>query len=122
MAKRAVFPRRFHATWQDGLIMLLALWLFLSPWLVEFAAVTAAAWNAWLVAVLMGGFLFTSLQRGRPWGRVATVVLGFWLIVSPWLLNVEAVPQRVYWNLTLVGLAAAILGAWTLIAGRAERR
>ena len=40
--------------WQDWAILFLAVWLFISPWVLQFGtgpivAVSHAAWNAWVL-------------------------------------------------------------------------
>lgn len=32
--------------------LLLGIWLFISPWILGFAAVSAAAWSAWIIGIL----------------------------------------------------------------------
>ena len=58
--------------WQDGIGLFLAVWLYLSPFVLAFvpgALVTgmpAAAWNAWIVSVVIGVFSAAALYRAWP--------------------------------------------------------
>ncbi len=40
------------ATIAEGLAVVLGVLLFISPWVLGFAAVSAAAWTAWIIGVL----------------------------------------------------------------------
>lgn len=55
------------ATIAEGLAVVLGILLFISPWILGFAAVSAAAWTAWIIGVLfvvVNGW--TLLQTRRP--------------------------------------------------------
>ena len=41
------------ARWTEWIAAALAIWLFISPWVLGFAYVPRAAWNAWGVAILV---------------------------------------------------------------------
>lgn len=41
------------ARWTEWINIILAVWLFISPWVLGFAQVPRAAWNAWIVAVIV---------------------------------------------------------------------
>ena len=45
------YPRARSLEWTQ---LLAAAWLFLAPWLLSFTGTAGAAWNAWIVAVLVG--------------------------------------------------------------------
>jgi hypothetical protein len=77
--------------WEDWFNVLLGLWLWLSPWALQFIEVDkAAAANA----VLTGTFLvFTEafiLSAFEPWEEWISAAIGAWLLVSPWVLGITA--------------------------------
>jgi hypothetical protein len=43
----------------------LAVWLFIAPWVLGFAALAAAAWNAWIVAAIVGGLALAAVPTAR---------------------------------------------------------
>jgi len=65
------------ARWTEQIAALLAVWLFISPWVLGFA-LPRAAWNAWIVAILVWLLALAALAVippasvwRRPVGRVA---------------------------------------------------
>jgi len=82
--------------WQDWLNLLLGAWLFISPWALGFAkaggAATstyshAAAFNAWIVGVIVVLLSIAALARTQPWEEWLNLLAGFWLFISPWVLS-----------------------------------
>ncbi len=45
--------------------MLLAIWLFISPWVLGFADVPRAAWDAWIVGVVVFLLAWAGLAVAR---------------------------------------------------------
>ena len=65
------------ARWMEQSAALLAVWLFISPWVLGFA-LFRAAWDAWIVAILVWLLALAALAVippasvwRRPMGRVA---------------------------------------------------
>ena len=80
-------------------------WLFVSAFLWPHSyGQTENAWVVGFMAVIMalGGV------SGLSWTRYLNVVLGAWLIVSPFFVRVSS--PLTYWNLELVGSALIIFG------------
>src|SRR5258708_8378428 len=40
------------ATIAEWISLILGVWLFISPWVLAFAALSSAAWTAWIIAIL----------------------------------------------------------------------
>jgi hypothetical protein len=40
------------ATIAEWISLILGVWLFISPWVLGFAALSAAAWTAWIIGIL----------------------------------------------------------------------
>jgi hypothetical protein len=97
--------------------------LFISPWLLGFAAAgapnavhtTTAAWNAWIVAIVIGVFSIAALARAQRWEEWINLLAGVWLFVSPWLLSYSGT-RNALWDAVIVGALVVILAAWDLIA------
>jgi len=73
--------------WQDWLDMVLGLWLAVSPWILDFSdSDPAATRNALIVGVaiaVLSALTFLAYHIVEEW---IDVILGLWLIISPWAL------------------------------------
>ncbi|HZQ61455.1 MAG TPA: SPW repeat protein [Casimicrobiaceae bacterium] len=104
--------------WQDWVNLILGVWLFLSTWIMGYAdAGSAAAWNAWILGV--GVFVFAAIAVSMPkvWEEVINVLLGIWLIISPWVLGFTDM-RRVETNTVIVGIIVLALAAWAMAMAR----
>lgn len=119
--------------WRDWVMLVLAAWLFVSPWLLGYTspapaggeAVTSgfatAAWNAWVLGVIVAVFAIWAIYSFAEWHDWVNGVLGVWLVVSPWILGFSAMTAAV-WNHVIVGLLIVALAAWELWEVRHESR
>jgi len=106
--------------WQDWLNVLLGLWVFGSPWLLEHTMVTEVPgggllgmWNAWVVGlavVVIGGI---TLYAFHAWEEWVNVVLGAWLLVSPWVLGFSK-SAVLMWNAVIFGALILVFAGWAL--------
>lgn len=94
--------------WQDWANLILGLWLVLSPWLLGFSGTPAALWNALLIGVAVGLMALLHLRDGPMWEEWVKVILGVWLILSPWVLGFSGVANAM-WNAVIVGLLVGVL-------------
>jgi hypothetical protein len=101
--------------WQDGVNLLLAIWLFISPWTLGYSAITAASWNAWIVGVVLFVLSLASLTQFQRWEEWVNTLLGLWLIVSPWVLGFS-INTTAKWNMVIVGVIAGALALWNALA------
>lgn len=98
---------------QDWINLVLAVCLFISPWVLGFVGTTAAAWNAWLVAIILGALAIAALSVFAEWEEWINLVAGLWLIVSPWLLGFAA-NMNAMWTHVVIGILAAAVSAWAI--------
>lgn len=103
--------------WPNWLNVLLAIWLFISPWVLQYAAVETAAWNAWVVAIAIAALSIAALARLAQWEEWVNLALGVWLIFSPWILGFSA-NANAMGNAVIVGIICAILAIFGLMAAR----
>ncbi len=104
--------------WQDHIIFVVGLWLIVSPWSLgalgpDALPLGAAAWSFFfcgLVVAALGGLAYASRY---VWEDRLDVLLGAWLISSPWILRF-ADHALLTWNAILSGLALMILAGWVL--------
>lgn len=105
--------------WQDSINLLLGLWLIISPWIAGFATSQVALWNAVILGVVIAAMSLAALTRFRDWEEWADMLVGAWLIASPWVLGFATMTIATY-NVVLVGIATLVLAGWSLREHRAS--
>lgn len=109
--------------WQDWANIVLAVLLFITPWVFQFTgsaegggiiettAVSAAAWNAWVSALVVAALAVAALLRFAEWEEWLNVAAGIWLVVSPWLLGFASLAAAM-WSAVALGALIAISSGW----------
>jgi hypothetical protein len=110
-----------HRTWEDWLGMLLGVLIVLSPWFplqpdreIIDAERSFIILNTFTVGLLVFGLAqleYVALQR---WEEVAEIVLGLWLIASPYIFGYSADGMLRFWHTSLGGMVVllATLQLW----------
>ena len=99
--------------WQDPVNALLGAWLALSPWVVGYVSNTASHYNAVVVGLLLIAAALGAMFIPKAWEEWTEVILGLWLIVSPWALAFGS--DRLARNAAVcTGIVVALLALWTL--------
>ena len=98
---------------QDWANLVLAVCLFLSPWVLGYALEAAQSWNAWIVGVVLGALAIAALSVFAEWEEWVNLVLGAWLIVSPWVLGFAA-DRNAVWTDVVIGLLVAVMALWAV--------
>lgn len=126
--------------WQDWTTLALAIWLFISPWVLRFGgprvigsgahsaaggassgqidAINAGAWNAWVLGAVVFLIALSILGKASLWQEWVNIVLGVWIFIAPMVLGfTHAAPSaaREHWVLGAVLVAISI---WRLAEGR----
>jgi hypothetical protein len=101
--------------WQDAVNVVLGLWLIVSPWVLGYAMETTPAWNAYVLGVIIAVAAIAALVAFHAWEEWVSVVLGVWLVVSPWILGFAA-SATALWNQIVVGVIVAALAFWSAMA------
>ena len=131
--------RRYNANhpnrWQDWVNLALAVWLFFSPWILQFGsdvetsapaanaatlnAVSNGAWNAWILSVIVLLVTLSAIGRIRLWQEWVNLVLGAWIFVAPWVLGFATgrYPAAA-WDHWIVGGLIFLLSASILFGNR----
>ncbi len=124
-------PRR----WQDWANLVLAVWLFISPWVLGFAAgataagsgapatgaggaIYPAAWNAWVFGVITAIVTLWAMAQSASWQEWISVLIGIWLFVAPWVLRFSGM-QAAAWDHWIVGALIFIVSLSALSYARA---
>jgi len=110
MATELTLPKQ----WEDWVSLALGVWLCASPWLLQFVGGDMiVTQNAFLVGLLLIITEFLTLTVFRVWEEWINVVLGAWLVVSPWVLGITALAPTA--DFIIVGslvLALAFYEIW----------
>ena len=108
--------------WQDWLNLILAIWLFLSPWILQFAlrvspdmpgSLWRASWNAWILGVVIGLVAIAALTRVQLWEEWLNLLLAIWVFVAPWVLGFSTAMAPA-WDHWIVGILVFIFAVWDL--------
>ncbi|HEV7321436.1 MAG TPA: SPW repeat protein [Ensifer sp.] len=98
---------------QDWINLVLALCLFVSPWIMGFVVESVPAWNAWIAAAVLGVLAIATLAMFAEWEEWASLIVGLWLIASPWLLGFSTSSNPMWTHVVLGGLVTA-LAVWAV--------
>ena len=127
--------------WQDWCNLVLAIWLFISPWILAFSGGAAApggtgaggpapgvvgpaanvgsdaAWNAWVLGVLIFLVALSAIGRMEFWQEWINLLLGAWVFVAPWALGFAGMPNA-SWNHWIVGALVFLISVSNLSSVR----
>jgi hypothetical protein len=121
--------------WQDWANAIVAVWLFVSPWVLQFGAgataadgatagvlqaAQVAAWNAWVVSVIVFLVAISAISRMDFWQEYVNIVLSIWIFVAPWILGFMLLP-RASWNHWIVGVLIFLFSVSVLARARRAR-
>lgn len=99
--------------WQDPVNVLLGAWLISSPWVLGFQDQMPAMWTFVATGVLLAASALGAIFLPKAWEEWSEVVLGVWLMASPWVVGFAANAIAMQ-NALFVGLAVTILALWVL--------
>ena len=109
--------------WQDWGNLVVAVWLFISPWVLKFANAAPpsggaapdnnASWNAWILGVIIAAVAIAAIVRLAPWQEWVNLILGVWLFIAPWALGFVG-RMNAAWDHWIVGVLVALLAIWNL--------
>jgi hypothetical protein len=128
-----------HAAWRgrnrrpDWLVLILAIWLFISPWALRFGvglataangAVTGpavetsrAAWDAWILGFILFLVGLSAVGRISVQQKWIVLILAAWVFVAPWALGFTSL-RRASWDHWIVGALVFLVALWTLSGTR----
>jgi hypothetical protein len=117
---------------QDWANLILAIWLFISPWVLQFGAAPAgaanaplveashAAWDAWVLGIIVFLVALSAIGRMEAWQEYINMVLGAWIFVAPWALGFTPL-GRASWDHWIVGALIFLISLWSLSMARPQR-
>jgi hypothetical protein len=98
--------------WEDWASWGLGIWLILSPWTLLYWNDTPATENAVLAGFLLILIEAVTLSAFRVWEEWVNVAVGTWLVLSPPILAVPAVPAGA--NFVIVGALVIVLAIYEM--------
>jgi hypothetical protein len=116
--------------WQDPANLIIAIWFFISPWVLQFGYTalatgtpTVAAWNAWVLSVIVFLVALAAMGhrhvRGQEWFNLW---LGVWIFIAPWVLGFAARASDAAWDHWIVGALVFLVSASALTNSRPVER
>jgi hypothetical protein len=109
--------------WQDWGNLVLGLWVFASPWVLQHTmaagaetagAVTGSAmWNLYIVGIAIAALATAALFAFQAWEEWLNLALGAWLFASPWVLGFST-SVLLMWNAVIVGALVVLLAGWAI--------
>jgi hypothetical protein len=100
--------------WQDGVSMVVGIWVALSAWFLGYGDIELAMYNGLVVGIALVAAAVGAMLLPRAWEEWTELGLGLWLAVSPWLLGFSeyASPTN---NAVASGLLVLALALWVLM-------
>ena len=99
--------------WQDQVILLLGLWLIVSPFALGYPSASPPFDNAIIAGVIMAAMAAFDLYKTYVWAVVLNLIVSAWAAVSPWFVGVLQ-DSAMTASLLLCGAATVVLGLWEL--------
>jgi hypothetical protein len=98
--------------WQEWLMAAFGILLFLTPFVFQFSGRTIA-WNAHLAGAAVAIIAATAIKKRGSWNEVLLLLLGIWLVISPWLLGFST-DRKALLSAVTVGGIVFICTAWAM--------
>lgn len=99
--------------WQDQVILLLGLWLFVSPWVLGYLIGSPIANNVSITGAVIALMAAFDLFKTYAWAVVVCLLAGVWAAVSPWVPAIADRDALMFSNV-IAGAAVVVLALWEL--------
>lgn len=98
--------------WVDWVNVMLGVWLIASPWLfIAVGGYEPADWNSWSVGAVIVTLAFVAMYKPAIWGDTVGIMLGAWLMASPWLLGFDSAVAA---NAVITGMLVVVYALWAM--------
>jgi SPW repeat len=104
---------------QDLVNLFLGIWAILTPWLIGNHPAAGVVVDYGIAGILIAFFACAALIAFRPWQEGTNIVLGAWLLVSPWVLGFRA-NASLMWSAVLIGVLVIICSALVLLRKQSQ--
>jgi len=96
----------------EGLDIVAGVWVFLSPFIFRFSDIPSALWTnliAGAIVIILASIRLSDQGSKMTWPSWVNVIVGVWLLISPFMLNLSATPAFM-WNNVILGIIIMVLG------------
>lgn len=111
--------------WQDGVNLVLGLWIVIAPLVVSHVMAidqTGAPsavdgdvmWNFYLVGAGVAAVAAVALLAFQEWEEWTNLLLGGWLLISPWVLEFN-MAAGLMWTALVGGSLVVLLAVWAMV-------
>ena len=100
---------------QDLVNLFLGIWAIVTPWLVGNHPAAGVVADYAIAGILIALFACAAVFAFRPWQEGINILLGAWLLVSPWVLEFRANASLI-WSAVLIGVL--VMSCSTLVLVR----
>jgi|SRR5215467_125949 hypothetical protein len=104
--------------WEDWCSWLLGIWLCISAWALRFDVDSIATQTAVISGLLIICAELITLSVFQSWEEWINVILGAWLLVCSWVLDIGASAART--NFVIVGALVMALALYEIWDARRE--
>jgi hypothetical protein len=94
----------------DVVNLILGAFLFLSPWIFNFASSAVESRNAWILGIVIAIVAIAAIVSFAEWEEWLNLALGLWVLISPWVLGFSGASTAVRLHV-VVGIIVAVLAA-----------
>ena len=101
--------------WQDWVNVILGVWLFIAPFFSIVALTSMAAWNGYIFGVIIVALSIVALIQPRAWEEWINLVVGVWLILSPFIMGYTT-ETTIMWNHIVVGVLVGVDALWAALS------
>jgi SPW repeat len=106
--------------WQDGINLLAGLWIFFAPWILGSHAGALAIGSYTVPGILIVFCAIIGLAEFRPWKEWVSILLGAWVLISPWSLHFSGATVLT-WNAVISGAVVIACACWALGEERGKK-
>ena len=100
--------------WVDWVNVILGIWLIVSAWvLVLNAGDGSVVWSSWSAGGAIVALAAFSIHKPSVGADALVVIIGVWLVASPWMLGLSAQSSAAT-NAVIIGLLVICYGLWAL--------
>jgi hypothetical protein len=100
--------------WVDWVNVIFGVWLIASPWLLTVAGEDEpGAWSSWIVGAGIVSLALFAMYKPAVWGDTIGIMLGAWLLASPWLLGLAAASAAAM-NAVIMGVLVICYALWAM--------
>ena len=103
--------------WQDWANLVLGSWLFVSPWVLQYADTTPGM-NAHVMGAGILAFAAIAAYMPRAWEEIINTLLGVWLVISPFVLAFAAM-SAIALHTVVIGMLVMGFAVWAMFSDRA---